>query len=149
MSRLHIHIAVDDIEKNIRFYSALFDNQPAVSKEDYAKWELTQPAVNFAISRRGSKTGLDHVGIQADNDGELAAIQSRLQQAGIAGQEQRDAACCYARSDKYWTKDPQGIAWETFHTLDSIPTFSCDEGEPAASSCCVPDINTGGGCCSS
>ena len=142
MSRLHIHISVDDIDKNIRFYAALFGNQPSISKDDYAKWELTEPAVNFAISKRGSKTGLDHVGIQADNNTELAAIQSRLQQAGIAGREQRDAACCYARSDKYWTEDPQGIAWETFHSLESIPTFSCGDEEPATSGCCVPKITT-------
>jgi catechol 2,3-dioxygenase-like lactoylglutathione lyase family enzyme len=147
MSRLHIHIAVDDIDTNICFYSALFGNQPAVSKEDYAKWELTEPAVNFALSKRGSNTGLDHLGIQADNDDELEAIQSRLQQAGIAGHDQRDAACCYARSDKYWTKDPQGIAWETFHTLDSIATFSCSDEETATSRCCVPEINTDGDCC--
>ena len=147
MSRLHIHIAVDDIEQNIRFYSALFGSQPSVSKVDYSKWELTEPAVNFAISKRGSKPGLDHVGIQADNNDELTAIQSRLQQAGIGGQEQRDAACCYARSDKYWTEDPQGIAWETFHSLDSIPTFSNSDGQAAASGSCAPEINTGGGCC--
>lgn len=147
MSRLHIHIAVDDIDQNIRFYSALFGHQPSVSKEDYAKWALNEPAVNFAISKRGAKTGLDHVGIQADNDDELSAIRSRLQQAGIAGQEQRDAACCYARSDKYWTEDPQGIAWETFHSLETIPTFSCDDGEPASKRCCVPEINSAGGCC--
>ena len=147
MSRLHIHIAVDDIEQNIRFYSALFGSQPSITKVDYIKWELTEPAVNFAISKRGSKTGLDHVGIQADNDDELTAIQSRLQQAGIAVQEQRDAACCYARSDKYWTADPQGIAWETFHSLDTIPTFSSGDEQAAASGCCVPEINKGGGCC--
>ena len=147
MSRLHVHIAVDDIDQNIRFYSALFGNQPSVSKEDYAKWELGEPAVNFAISKRGAKTGLDHVGIQADNDDELNAIRSRLQQAGIAGQEQTGAACCYARSDKYWTEDPQGIAWETFHSLDTIPTFSGDDAEPAASGCCVPEISTGSSCC--
>jgi len=146
MNRLHVHISVDDIEQNIRFYSALFGNEPSVTKTDYAKWDLTEPAVNFAISKRGAKTGLDHVGIQTDNDDELAAIQSRLEQAGIAGREQRDAACCYARSDKYWTQDPQGIAWETFHSLDTIPTFSCGDEEPAAKGCCVPEI-VSDGCC--
>jgi len=146
MNRLHVHISVDDIEQNIRFYSALFGNEPSVTKTDYAKWDLAEPAVNFAISKRGAKTGLDHVGIQADNDDELTAIQSRLEQAGIAGREQRDAACCYARSDKHWTQDPQGIAWETFHSLDTIPTFSGGDDEPAAKGCCVPEIASGG-CC--
>ena len=146
MNRLHVHISVDDIEQNIRFYSALFGNEPSVTKTDYAKWDLAEPAVNFAISKRGAKTGLDHVGIQADNDEDLTAIQSRLEQAGIAGREQRDAACCYARSDKYWTLDPQGIAWETFHSLETIPTFSGSEDAPAENSCCVPKIGSGG-CC--
>jgi catechol 2,3-dioxygenase-like lactoylglutathione lyase family enzyme len=146
MSRLHVHISVDDIEENIRFYSALFGSAPGVTKTDYAKWDLSEPAVNFAISKRGAKTGLDHVGIQADSDEELSAIQLRLQQAGISGLEQRDAACCYARSDKYWTQDPQGIAWESFHSLDSIPTFSCSDEQPATNSCCVPQTGSGG-CC--
>jgi catechol 2,3-dioxygenase-like lactoylglutathione lyase family enzyme len=146
MSRLHVHISVDDIETNIRFYSALFGNEPSITKTDYAKWDLTEPAVNFAISKRGSKTGLDHVGIQADSDEELNEIQSRLQQAGIAGTEQHNAACCYARSNKYWTRDPQGIAWESFHSLDSIPTFSCGDVAPAGSGCCVPEITSAGNC---
>ena len=140
MSRLHVHISVDDIEQNVRFYSALFGNKPSVEKTDYAKWDLSEPAVNFAISKRGVKQGLDHVGIQADSDGELAVIQSRLERAGIKGAEQRNAACCYARSNKYWTQDPQGIAWETFHSLDTIPTFNEGDKEPAASDCCVPEV---------
>jgi catechol 2,3-dioxygenase-like lactoylglutathione lyase family enzyme len=146
MSRLHVHISVEDIDQNIRFYSALFGSDPSVIKADYAKWDLAEPAVNFAISKRGPETGLDHIGIQADNDTELTAIQSRLQQAGIAGHEQRDAACCYARSDKYWTQDPQGIAWESFHSLETIPTFSRGDEAPAASGCCVPKMATAG-CC--
>jgi catechol-2,3-dioxygenase len=146
MSRLHVHISVDDLEHNIRFYSALFGNAPSITKNDYAKWDLSEPAVNFAISKRGAKTGLDHVGIQSDSDEELAAIQSRLEQAGITGQEQHNAACCYARSNKYWTQDPQGIPWESFHSLDSIPTFSCGDEAPAASGCCIPEIPSRG-CC--
>ena len=146
MSRLHVHIAVDDIEQNIRFYSALFGNAPSVTKTDYAKWELNEPAVNFAISTRGAKPGLDHIGIQADSDDELMAIQSRLEQAGIAGREQRDASCCYARSDKYWTQDPQGIPWESFHSLDTIPTFSGDDESTNTNSCCVPGTGSGS-CC--
>ena len=118
-----------------------------MSKDDYAKWDLADPAVNFAISRRGARTGLDHVGIQADNAGELATLQSRLQAAGISGVEQSGTACCYARSDKYWTRDPQGIAWEAFHTLDTIPTFNEQEAATApASGCCVPVI-PGSSCC--
>jgi catechol 2,3-dioxygenase-like lactoylglutathione lyase family enzyme len=146
MSRMHIHLSVDDLEQNIRFYSALFGSLPDVRKDDYAKWDLSEPAVNFAISRRGAQAGLDHVGIQAGSAGELATLQSRLQAAGISGVEQNGTACCYARSDKYWVSDPQGIAWEAFHTLDSIPTFNEQNAEAPVSGCCVPAI-PGSGCC--
>lgn len=145
MSRLHVHIAVDDIEKSIRFYNALFNHAPTVHEADYAKWELADPAVNFAISTHGTRTGLDHVGLQADSDEELQAIQARLEQAGITGQAQPDAACCYAKSDKYWTTDPQGIAWETFHTLETIPTFGETDAGDSARGCCLPSLRTG--CC--
>jgi len=146
MTRLHIHIAVADLERNIRFYSTLFGSEPAVLKTDYAKWELVEPAVNFAISSRGGKTGLDHLGIQTDTDAALAEIRTRLEQADIAGQPQDAAACCYARSNKYWTQDPQGVAWETFHSLESIPTFNEDTSESKSSGCCVPPIPVSG-CC--
>ncbi len=146
MSRLHVHIAVDDIEHNIRFYTALFGSAPDVRKPDYAKWELADPAVNFAISARGRSSGLDHLGIQAENAEQLGQLQARLAAAGITGREQSGAACCYARSDKYWSLDPQGIAWEAFHTLDSIPTFSESADARPAQGCCVPAIPAQG-CC--
>jgi len=146
MSRLHVHIAVTDLEQNIRFYSALFGADPGISKSDYAKWELAEPAVNFAISTRSPLRGLDHIGIQAESESELTEIRERLEQAGIAGLEQAGTDCCYARSDKYWTRDPQGIAWETFHTLDSIPTFSGSDETTPASGCCIPKFGSGN-CC--
>jgi len=146
MSRLHVHIAVDDLDQNIRFYSALFGAGPGVVKDDYAKWDLADPAVNFAISARARNAGLDHVGIQADTAQELEALQARLDAAGIAGREQSGTACCYARSDKYWSLDPQGIAWEAFHTLDSIPTFNEHGAESPAQGCCVPEIAGGSSC---
>ena len=146
MARMHIHIAVDDLEHNIGFYSALFGAEPTVVKGDYAKWELADPAVNFALSSRGRRPGLDHIGIQAGSDAELVAIRSRLEAADIAGAVEEGTACCYARSDKYWVQDPQGIAWETFHTLDSIPTFNGAQAPalaaPAGSedACCARTI---------
>jgi catechol 2,3-dioxygenase-like lactoylglutathione lyase family enzyme len=143
MSRLHIHIAVAELAQNIRFYSTLFGEAPTVSKPDYAKWELSDPAVNFAISSRGGTPGLDHVGIQTDDDDGLAVIRERLQQAGIAGSRQAETACCYARSDKYWIRDPQGIAWEAFRTLESIPTFGGTAAGHTGS--CVPA--PGSSCC--
>lgn len=147
MSRLHVHIAVDDLDQNMRFYSALFGTGPSVVKDDYAKWDLADPAVNFAISARARNAGLDHLGIRADTAEELEALQARLDAAGIAGRKQSGTACCYARSDKYWSLDPQGIAWEAFHTLDSIPTFNESGAETLAQGCCVPQIG-GGSCCS-
>ena len=142
MKRLHVHIGVHDLEKSVRFYSALFAAQPAVRKDDYAKWMLDDPRVNFAISTRGKKGGLDHLGIQAESSQELEEIGSRLAQADVSVLPQKDAACCYAKSDKYWTIDPQGIPWESFHTLDSIPVFGAETRSKAseAKACCGPKI---------
>ena len=141
MKRLHVHVAVHDLEQSIRFYSALFAAQPAVKKDDYAKWMLDDPRVNFAISKRGAKAGLDHLGIQAEDDAELEEIGSRLAQADVSLLPQKGASCCYAKSDKYWTIDPQGIAWESFHTLESVPVYGADARVVVAESkaaCCVP-----------
>jgi len=123
MKRLHVHVAVHDLQQSIRFYSALFAAQPAVKKDDYAKWMLDDPRVNFAISTRAAKTGLDHLGIQAENSNELEELGIRLAQADVAITTQKGASCCYAKSDKYWTIDPQGVAWESFHTLDAVPMY--------------------------
>jgi len=147
MARMHIHIAVDDLAANTRFYNALFGSEPTVSKPDYVKWELSNPAVNFAISNRDRKTGIQHLGIQADNDDELSALRSRVQAADISGTEERAIACCYARSDKYWLQDPQGIPWETFHTLDSVPTFNEDKLQDSDTPCCTPQAQPSSGCC--
>lgn len=138
MKRLHVHVAVHDLQQSIRFYSALFAAEPAVKKHDYAKWMLDDPRVNFAISTRSAKAGLDHLGIQAENGEELEEIGSRLAQADVAVMPQKGATCCYARSDKYWTLDPQGIAWESFHTLDSAPMYGEDRKQTAMAACCSP-----------
>ena len=143
MKRLHVHVAVHDIQQSVRFYSALFAAQPSVTKDDYAKWMLDDPRVNFAISKRGVKTGLDHLGIQAENEAELEAIGSQLAQADVSTRAQKGASCCYAKSDKYWTMDPQGIAWESFHTLGTVPVYGEDgrakvERPDAKAACCVP-----------
>ena len=148
MKRLHVHLAVEDLEKNIAFYSAVFASEPVVRKSNYAKWELEDPRVNFAVSTRAGSPGLDHLGVQADSAGELGEIESRLAGVDAPVTEQTGTSCCYARSDKYWIQDPQGIAWESFHTLDSIPTFTeagtaCgrpDADAPAPEAgCCVPE----------
>jgi catechol 2,3-dioxygenase-like lactoylglutathione lyase family enzyme len=138
MSRFHVHIAVEDLQRNIGFYSAVFGAPPTVLKDDYAKWQLDDPKINFAISTRGRRPGLDHVGIQAESDADLAAVRERLEAAGIQGLSQEGTTCCYARSDKYWTVDPQGIAWEAFHTLGSAPVFGDSLGEDASACCAAP-----------
>lgn len=155
MKRLHIHVAVGDLAQSVEFYSTLFGAQPTVLKQDYAKWMLDDPRVNFAISNRGQQPGLDHLGIQVDNNEELEAINQRLAQAALPVAEQSGANCCYAQSDKYWTTDPQGIAWEAFHSLQTIPMFGIDRQtgdahESGASSCCTPAFKapaSKSGCC--
>ena len=139
MKRFHVHVAVDDIAASTRFYSALFGLSPTVMKDDYAKWQLDDPRVNFAISQRGNAAGLNHLGIQTDDDAELEALKAQLARAEVAAVAEQDVACCYARSNKYWVTDPTGIAWETFHTLGEVPTFNgTPTEEPKAGACCTP-----------
>ena len=135
MKRFHVHVHVDDLARSIGFYSQLFAAQPTRVEADYAKWMLDDPAVNFAISTRGAKPGIDHLGIQTDDPAELAAMKARAEAADMALLDEGETTCCYARSEKHWVTDPQGIAWEHFHTLANIPVFR--EAAPAAA-CCTP-----------
>jgi hypothetical protein len=140
MKRFHVHVGVHDLKQSVRFYSALFAAQPSVLKDDYAKWQLEDPRINFAISTFAGKSGIDHLGMQAENGDELEEIGWRLAQADVSTTAQKGASCCYAKSDKYWTIDPQGVAWESFHTLDSAPTYGRDprkQPEKAGAACCV------------
>ena len=146
MKRFHVHVGVRDLSESIRFYSALFGAQPSVRKNDYAKWMLEDPRVNFAISTRALRAGVDHLGIQAESSDELEDIGIRLEQADVSTQPQKAAACCYAKSDKYWTLDPQGVAWESFYTLDSAPVCGKDTGVrevQAKPACCGPKVANG------
>ena len=126
MKRMHIHIAVNELSESIGFYSTIFGTSPSVEREDYAKWDLNDPAVNFAISKRGHASGINHLGIQVDSENELAEIAQRLDEAEITSSKQEGASCCYAHSNKHWALDPQGIAWESFHSLGNIPIFGED-----------------------
>lgn len=137
MKRFHVHVAVDDLDACIQFYSTVFGAAPTVVKPDYAKWMLDDPRINFAISKRGSAPGIDHLGIQVDSDEELTALRKQVAAAEIAALDQPNSDCCYTRSDKYWTADPQGIAWETFHTLETIPVYG-DAGRARERPCCNP-----------
>jgi predicted enzyme related to lactoylglutathione lyase len=150
MKRLHVHVSVEDITKSVGFYSALFAAQPSVVKSDYAKWMLDDPRVNFAISTRGRQPGLDHLGIQVENESELHEVYGRMREAGGDVIEQGQTVCCYAKSEKSWIDDPAGIAWETFHTQGESTVYGDGTGENRAriaheksldepdGACCVP-----------
>ncbi len=137
MKRFHVHVGVIDIPSAVAFYSRLFDAEPAVVEADYAKWMLDEPCINFAISTRAGKTGLDHLGFQAENEDELEVLHKRVEAAAGPVIEQKGTACCYAESDKYWTVDPAGIAWENFHTLGRVPVFGAEKAAQG-SACCAP-----------
>jgi lactoylglutathione lyase len=144
MKRFHVHVHVDDIEKSVRFYSTLFDAQPAVVKPDYAKWMLEDPRLNFAISSGVSNRGIGHLGFQFDTPEELAEIATRGRAAGLGGVEEREARCCYAKSNKHWFTDPQGVVWETFESYGTIDEYGEDRETDveettacSASSCCT------------
>ncbi len=147
MKRFHVHVSVDDLEANIRFYSTVFGQQPTVVKGDYAKWMIEDPRINFAVSQRGQQAGLNHLGFQVESDEELAELRSRAASADVALLDQTNASCCYAKSNKYWVMDPQGVPWETYNTLDSIPTFGEDtvsQAKAGEGACCVPQAKA---CC--
>jgi predicted enzyme related to lactoylglutathione lyase len=129
MKRLHVHVAVDDLQHSIGFYSALFAAQPSVIKSDYAKWMLDDPRVNFAISARGRAAGLDHLGIQVEDKDELNEVYARLHKAGGEVIEQGETNCCYARSEKSWIDDPSGVSWETFVTTGETTDYGDGSGE--------------------
>lgn len=152
MKRFHIHTHVQDLQASIAFYSKLFAAQPVRVEGDYAKWMLDDPRLNFAISTRGDQPGIDHLGFQTDTEDELAELKARAEAADMALLDEGETTCCYARSDKHWVVDPQGIAWEHFRTLGNIPVFR--EGEAAPAACCTPAPQakpespaSQGGCC--
>ncbi len=142
MKRFHVHVAVKNLAESTRFYAAMFGVAPTVMKDDYAKWMLDDPRINFAISSRGALVGVNHLGVQAENDAELQEIYGHLATADNAMQKEEGASCCYAKSDKYWVTDPSGIAWESFHSLETIPVFGASHEPSAAnapeSACCAP-----------
>lgn len=152
MKRFHVHVSVEDLEANVRFYSGMFGAPPTVLKPDYAKWMLDDPRINFAISKRGSALGIDHLGVQVESDEELTALRRQASGVPVAVLDQLNSECCYARSDKYWTTDPQGIAWETFHTLGSIPIYGKTESTDGLACCAsTPAVDAqaekSGACC--
>lgn len=156
MNRFHVHLNVVDLPSSVRFYTELFAAEPTVLKPDYAKWMLENPRVNFAISNTGRAPGVDHLGIQVESEGDLAELGHRLDAAGGSVIPEEAAVCCYARSDKLWTEDPQGTRWETFHTKGDAMTYYAGGAVCATDgAACAPDTRTvkpkvekGSSCCS-
>jgi len=139
MKRLHVHVSVNDIQESVGFYSALFAAGPAVLKHDYAKWMLDDPRVNFAISKRGAAAGIRHLGIQVEDRRELSEVYEHLRRAEGPIREDGATTCCYAKSEKSWIADPQGVQWETFLTTGESTAYGGEIGTaPAASACCEP-----------
>jgi catechol 2,3-dioxygenase-like lactoylglutathione lyase family enzyme len=146
MKRLHVHVGVENLDQSIRFYSTLFATEPTVRKDDYAKWMLDDPRVNFALSQGNhAKKGIEHLGIQAESADELNEVYGRLKAADRPVLEEGRTTCCYAKSEKSWIADPDGIVWETFYTDGEATTYG-DSPELAKLSnrfdearCCVPN----------
>jgi catechol 2,3-dioxygenase-like lactoylglutathione lyase family enzyme len=156
MKRIHIHVGVEKLDESIRFYSAIFGAQPVKTKADYAKWMLEDPRVNFAISTRASKNGVDHLGIQVEENDELEELRGRIRSADLAVFDEGETVCCYANSEKSWVQDPSGIAWEAYRTMDDAQIFSgklaadesacCSDRPVSKTQCCEPSEKTAG-CC--
>ena len=145
MKQLHIHVGVEKLDESIRFYSALFGAEPVKTKTDYAKWLIEDPRVNFAISTRAKK-GVDHLGIQVEDEHELTEMRNRLKTGEVAVVEEGETVCCYARSEKSWVQDPAGIAWETYRTMEDVQLFA-GHAEPTESACCTPETKGTPDCC--
>ena len=152
MKSMDVNLSVNDLDASIAFYNSLFDSEPDVVKQDYAKWMLDDPRINFAITTRGTRKGIDHLGIQVENDAELNEVYGRLQNASGPVIEEGATTCCYAESEKSWIFDPEGIAWETFLTRGESPVYGSDtfmQGE-MTSACCTPaqsEAKPGSSCC--
>lgn len=138
MKRFHVHVAVDDLAACITFYSKLFGQSPSKQQQDYAKWMLEDPRLNFAISSRGHATGVNHFGMQADSPEELDSLKALADDASDGAMlDQGEVACCYAKSEKHWTIDPQGLALEHFFTMSDALAFGEDTATQTGA-CCIP-----------
>ena len=150
MKRMHINVGVENIADSIKFYNALFGAEPVKAKADYAKWMLDDPRVNFAITNRTDKSGVDHLGIQVEKDEELEQLRERLKKADMVLFDEGEDVCCYARSEKSWVKDPSGVAWEAYRTMADVQLFSgeqtyeksTDSNASGAKSSCCPAADT-------
>jgi catechol-2,3-dioxygenase len=149
MKRFHVHVGVKYLNHSIQFYSTMFGQKPTKIKEDYAKWMLEDPRINFAISTRSTEEGVDHLGFQVDGIQELAELTERLKKADLGIYGEGSTTCCYAESNKAWVKDPSGIAWETYQTMVDAEVYSekAKIQEAAANTCCAPKATSSKSCC--
>jgi len=153
MKRLHVHVGVDDLAQSIGFYSTLFGAEPTVTKDDYAKWMLDDPRVNFAISSGNAHKGVEHLGIQVESESELQEVYGRLKAADRPVLEEGATTCCYAKSEKSWIADPQGVVWEAFFTngeatvYGDSPELSALSANAAEANCCAPAMGPRATCC--
>lgn len=154
MKRFHMHLGVRDLDASIAFYTHLFGAEPSVVKPDYARWMLEDPRINFAISvREGAARGIEHVGLQVEDEGELAAVYARLKAAKRPVLEEGATTCCYAKSQKSWIADPDGVVWEAFLTQGASTTYGASPdlerladaaadadtaADAGSGACCVP-----------
>lgn len=136
MKRFHIHVGVKDLNNSVQFYSTLFGQKPTKLKDDYAKWMLEDPRINFAISTRSNEEGVDHLGFQVDENSELLELTERLKKADLGVYGEGETTCCYAESNKAWVKDPSGLAWETYHTMADAEVYSEKPKAKTSKSCC-------------
>jgi len=143
---MHIHVGVESLDQSIKFYSDLFGAQPVKTKTDYAKWMLDDPRINFAISTRAGKAGVDHLGLQVDEEVELQELRERLTSADMSVFDEGETVCCYARSDKSWVEDPSGIAWEAYKTMEDVQLFSAST-ESDGGACCTSETKGQPDCC--
>jgi uncharacterized glyoxalase superfamily protein PhnB len=146
MKRFHVHVAVEDLAQSVRFYATLFAAEPTVLKPDYAKWMLEDPRFNFAISQRGGAAGVDHLGIQVEDEKELTQVYNRLKEAEGPTIEQKATTCCYAESDKQWIDDPQGVAWETFLTHGAATVYGTGSRRGLPETTAMPASKAKGAC---
>lgn len=157
MKRFHVHVGVEDIGPSIAFYSGLFGQEPSVTKADYAKWMLDDPRINFAISQRdGAVKGVEHLGIQVEDQAELAEVYARLNTADRPVLEEGATTCCYAQSEKSWIADPDGVVWEAFLTSGDATVYGGNpeleqlvSANAASGACCTPQVAAPAatGCC--
>lgn len=146
MKRMHIHVGVEKLDDGIRFYNALFGEEPSKITDDYAKWMLDDPRINFAISTRVNR-GVDHLGFQVEEAEELDAVRVRLKQADMTLFDEGETVCCYARSDKSWVTDPAGTAWEAYLHMEDVQRFSEATPSMEGGACCLGKGETRADCC--